>query len=162
MKLHQGPANTRRTRPVAQRIRRPASKRLVLRGFVAVAVVIAGTLHVRADQGTVDLGRPFSNFFDQPSVGAASGATFVWADGTNHRLFEAVNPNFQSSWCNAHAADDTNTLAHQGDNMWAEYDAATGALVGARCSLPMVTLQETIGSETAPGYRSGATVDSTD
>jgi len=116
----------------------------------------------RAADDTVTQGPPFPNFFNQSFLGADSGNVFLWADAPNHRIFEAVNPNFNSSWCTSRSAEDATSLSHQGENIWAEYDTATGTLLRARCSLPMVTLQETIGSQTAPGFRSAATVDSAD
>jgi hypothetical protein len=125
-------------------------------------MISSGTVGAHAATAGVTVGMRFPNFFAQASIGANSASTFSWADGPNHRLFEAVNPNFVSDWCAGRSADDANSLPHQGANVWAEYDAATGTLLKARCSLPMVTLQETIGSQTAPGYRSGATADSTD
>jgi hypothetical protein len=145
--------------------RNQTKNRLVTRTYVSatalLAVVTTGVIGVHAADDTVSRGARLPNFFSQPFLGATSANVFLWGDGPNHRIFEAVNPQFSSTWCTPRAAEDANPFVHQGKNIWAEYDTASGALLNARCSLPMVTLQETLGSQ-SPSYRSAATVDSAD
>ncbi len=148
--------------PLARKRRTSVTRRAFVGLLAFLAVITEAAVTVHAADDMVTQGPPFPTFFSQSFLGANSGTVFLWADPSNHRIFEAVNPNFSSGWCTPRAAEDATPFAHQGGNVWAEYDAATGRLLQARCSLPMVTLQETIGSQTAPGFRSAATIDSTD